>query len=82
MKKTLFSLILFFIILSLSVPHQFLFAQAETLPQMDVPGEGLNTLPDGAVITSIEEVNPYFTIEHITLADGTTLSKGIISPRL
>jgi len=79
MKKTLFSLVLLIVVLSLSVPHQFLFVQAETLPQMDVPGEGLNTLPDGTVITSIEEVNPYFTIEHITLADGTALSKGIIS---
>ena len=79
MKKSLFSLILLFIVLSLSVPNQLMFVQAEPSAQMDSPDEEISTLPDGAVITSIEEVNPYFTVENYILTDGTRLSRGIIN---
>ncbi len=68
-KKIAVSIFLLFLILTPLI-GSVQSVQAESVNQW---------VPPGAAVTSVEEVNDYFTIEHLSLADGTALARYIIN---
>lgn len=79
MKKTFITIIVSCVLLSLIIIPQLVPVTASPGKQEDPHDEIINLSPTGTIDSTIEVVNPYFTIEHYTLADGTGIDRNIIN---